>query len=93
MSITVLDPTPGAVPSAALLAPRLPDLRGRTVALLDNGKKNVLPFLDHLERVLRGEYGVETVVRRRKRNQNAPAPPALLVELAQADAVVSAVGD
>jgi len=49
--------------------------------------------MDHVEDLLRQEYGVREVVRRRKANQNAPAPPALIAELAGCDAVISAVGD
>ena len=93
MSIVVLDPTPGTVARAAAMAPRLPTLAGRTVGLLDNGKMNVQPFLDHVERILRAEHRVAAVLRRRKGNQNAPAPPEMIAELAGCDAVISAVGD
>ena len=93
MSIVVLDPTPGEPPPLAQNAPRLSTLRGSTIALLDNGKKNVAAFLDHLEVELRDGYGVATIVRRRKASQNAPATPALIAELARADGVISAVGD
>lgn len=93
MSIVILDPTPGDPARAAQLAERLPALAGSTIALLDNGKKNVAPFLDHLEVALRAELGVATVLRRRKASQNAPAAPALIAELARADGVIAAVGD
>jgi hypothetical protein len=93
MSIVVLDPTPGEPPRPATLAPRLPTLNGRTIALLDTGKKNVAVFLDQLEAALRTEHGVVEAPRRRKANQNAPAAPALIAELALADGVISAVGD
>lgn len=93
MSIIVLAPTPRRPVASASTALPLSALPGATIALLDNGKKNVTPFLDHLEALLREEYGTGAVVRARKRNQNAPAPPDMLAELARADAVVSAVGD
>ena len=93
MPITVLDPTPAMVTRAARMAPRLPSLAGATVGLLDNGKMNVDRFLDHVEDVLRGRHGVKDVVRRRKPNMSAPAPPEVLRDLAACDAVVSAVGD
>lgn len=93
MSIIVLDPTPGSAPRAARLAPALATLAGTRIALLDNGKKNVRPFLDHVDALLRAEYDVREVLRLRKPSQNAPAPPALIAQLAQADAAVSAVGD
>jgi hypothetical protein len=81
------------VSRAARLAPALPSLAGATVGLLDNGKVNVDRFLDHVEDILRREHGVKEVVRRRKPNMSAPAPPEMVVELAGCDAVVSAVGD
>ena len=93
MTITVLDPTPGAARAPAARAPRLETLEGRSIGLLDNGKFNVQPFLDHVERILRGEYHVREVVRRCKPNQNAPATPAMLADLTACDAVISAVGD
>jgi len=93
MPLIVLDPTLESTPSPARLAPALRSLAGVTVGLLDNGKANVTPFLDHLERFLRIEHGVSDVVRGRKTNMSAPAPPALLQELLACDALVSAVGD
>lgn len=93
MSLTVLSPTPDALPAPAAMAAALDALDGRSVALLDNGKFNVAPFLDAVEAILKEDYGVREVLRRRKANQNAPAPAALIAELATADAVISAVGD
>jgi hypothetical protein len=93
MPIIVLDPTGGESPPPARRAPRLDSLAGRRVGLLDNGKVNVDRFLDHVEAILRAEHGVADVLRRRKPNMSAPAPPATLAELAACDAVVSAVGD
>ena len=93
MGITVLDPTPGAAAQAVRMAPPIDALEGRTVGLLDNGKFNVMRFLDHVEEILRSQYGVREVVRRRKPNQNAPVTAAMLADLVACDAVVSAVGD
>lgn len=93
MSIIVLDPTSGRPVRATAMAPALDTLAGRSVGLLDNGKKNVTPFLDFVEQALRERYGVAMVVRSKKTNQNAPAPPAQLAELLGCDALISAVGD
>ena len=93
MPITVLDPTAGGVPPPARLAPRRASLAGTRVGLLDNGKVNVDRFLDHVEAILRAEHRVAEVVRRRKPNMSAPAPPAMIAELVACDAIVSAVGD
>jgi len=93
MSIIVLDQTATPTRRAANPAPRLATLSGTRIALLDNGKVNVDRFLDHVERVLRTSHGVRDVVRRRKPNMSAPAPEAMLAEVAACDAVISAVGD
>ena len=93
MPLIVLSPIPDVTPHASRMAAPLESLEGRTVALLDNGKFNVAPFLDCIEDLLRSQYGVREVVRRRKGNQNAPAPASLIAELATHDAVISAVGD
>ena len=93
MSIVVLDPTSTTTSRSVRLAPRLATLAGTRIALLDNGKVNVDRFLDHVERILRTVHGVRDVVRRRKPNMSAPAPDAMLAEVAACDAVVSAVGD
>ena len=93
MSIIVLDPTSTTTSRAVRPAPRLATLAGTRIALLDNGKVNVDRFLDHVERILRTVHGVREVVRRRKPNMSAPAPDAMLAEVAACDAVVSAVGD
>ncbi len=93
MAIIVLDPTvaPGAAPIR--VAPPLASLAGARIGLLDNGKVNVDRFLDHVDALLRSRHGVADVLRRRKPNMSAPAPDAILAELAACDAVVSAVGD
>ena len=93
MSIIVLDPTPGRAAEPARMAKRLETLAGATIGLLDNGKFNVQRFLDHVEAILRDQYRVSEVVRRRKPNQNAPVTAEMLADLLEADAVISAVGD
>jgi len=93
MAITVLDPTVASGPATARLAPARRSLAGARIGLLDNGKVNVDRFLDHVEELLRTRHGVADVLRRRKPNMSAPAPAAMLAELAACDAVVSAVGD
>jgi len=53
MSIRVLDPTVDTAPEKAGATTTLTSLAGRTIGLLDNGKINVRPLLDHMERMLR----------------------------------------
>jgi hypothetical protein len=93
MSIMVLDPTAESEGPAAALAPALDSLAGRTVGLLDNSKYNVTRFLDHVEEILRTQYGVREVVRARKRDASRPAPEEVMQSLAGCDAILPAVGD
>jgi len=93
MSITVLDPTAKASGKAIPLAPPIESLSGRRVGLLDNSKCNVTPLLDHVEAILRSDYGVAEVVRRRKQDSSRPVSEATLAELGACDAILSAVGD
>jgi hypothetical protein len=92
MTIRVLDPRldPDLEPLA--LAPALASLEGTTIGLLDNAKIGTAWFYDRLEVLLR-ERGVREIVRRRKPDSSRPVPRAMLDELAQADAIVSGIGD
>ena len=89
----VLDPTPECPATAAAPAAALGSLAGARIGLLDNSKIRVDRFCDFVEEILRGEYGVADVVRRRKRNASAPAPDDVIADLLTCDAVISAVGD
>ena len=89
----VLDPTAEGPTVSAAPAPALADLSGARIGLLDNGKIRVERFCDFAEEILRVEYGVAEVVRRRKRNASAPAEDDVLADLLACDAVISAVGD
>ena len=93
MSIRVLDPTVETAPAQAGATARLTSLVGRTIALLDNGKINVRVLLDHMERILRAQYGVHDVIRLRKPDFSRPAPAPVLAAMQGCDAVISAVGD
>ncbi|MCA1841894.1 MAG: hypothetical protein LC792_01635 [Actinobacteria bacterium] len=90
----VLDPTPER-PAVATTppAPALPELAGARIGILDNGKIRVDRFCDFVEELLRTDYGVAEVIRRRKRNASAPAPAEVMSDLLVCDAVISAVGD
>ncbi len=93
MAIRVLDPTFAATTAAASRGAGLSSLTGRTVGLLDNSKINVRELLDHVEEILRTQHGVKAVVRLKKPDASRPAPPAVLAEMTDCDAVISAVGD
>lgn len=73
MPITVLDPSFEEEAAAFELPLRPTSLPGATVGFISNGKASTRPFFDHLERLLREEWGVADVVRRTKSNYSAPA--------------------
>jgi hypothetical protein len=93
MSVRVLDPT---IEEATVTTPstaRLASLEGRTVGLLDNGKIRVHELLNHMEEMLRSQYGVAQVLRFKKPDASRPAPPEVVADMKQCAAIISAVGD
>jgi len=93
MRIRVLDPTAEEAAVTTTSAAQLASLEARTVGLLDNGKIRVRELLDHVEEILRSQYGVAQVLRVRKPDASRPAPPAVLAAMTECDAIISAVGD
>jgi len=93
MRIRVLDPTAEEAIVTPTSAAQLASLQGRTVGLLDNGKIRVRELLDHVEEVLRSQYGVAQVLRFRKPDASRPAPPEVMADLKRCEAIISAVGD
>ena len=92
----VLSPEGKAPTAAARVAalPRFPNLRGKVVGLLDNSKPNADKLGERFEQLLREQYGVAGVVKRRKLTAQQGAPKQVLNELAaQADFILSGLGD
>ena len=92
----VLSPE-GKAPTAAarvVALPRFPNLRGKVVGLLDNSKPNADKLGERFEQLLREQYGVAGVVKRRKLTAQQGAPKQVLDELAaQADFILRGLGD
>lgn len=92
----MIDPTAhvGATAGSSARAARPADLRGLTVGLLANTKKNAEPFLEAVGEALVSEYGVANLVRRKKLNIAQPAPAEMADELiSSCDVIVIGVGD
>jgi hypothetical protein len=88
----LLDPTTRRDAVAIELAPRVDDLRGRTVGLLDISKPRGDVFLDQLEKRLVERGAV--VQRYAKPTFSKPAPVDLRHEIAaNCDAVIEALAD
>jgi hypothetical protein len=92
--MTVLHPAAEDVAEKHTLAPRLLNLQGTTVGLIDNHKRNADIYLEELGRLLQERYGVSRVVTYRKVSQSLPTPAEVMDELAaECDAIIHAVAD
>jgi len=90
--LTVLDPTAETLPSHRPSAPRLQDLTGRVVALVDISKPRGDVFLDRIESILLAR-GIE-VLRFTKPTHTRPAPADLRHEITtRSTAVIQALAD
>lgn len=89
-----LDPT-GLISSVSLPpARRLPNLAGKRLGLLENGKTNAVKFLEMVAAILVERYGVGSVKMFHKAALSKPAKRETLVELAaESDFVVTGIGD
>jgi hypothetical protein len=94
MGDILLDPTDKVERTMKAFAPRLDTLAGKTVGLLDINKAKGSFFLDRLEEILRTQYGVKDVLRRKKASPGVLAPATLRAELHEkCDAVIEALSD
>lgn len=80
-STTVLHPGAEDTACKFALAPRLSDLKGMTVGLIDNHKRNADVYVADLGRVLQEQYSVSKVVAFRWTNQSIPTPADILESL------------
>ncbi len=88
------DPTVAPKQAAAALAARLPDLRDKTVGLLDISKAKGNFFLDRVEAMLTAHCQPRAIVRRMKPTFARPAPEDIRQELAQkCDFLIEALAD
>ena len=93
MTLKILDPTHEGNTSEVVLASRLSALKGATVGIISNGKRNTIPFFDAFEDEMKRTYGVAKVVRCIKSNYSAPADRHIVEEAENWDAVVTGIGD
>ncbi|MSQ47981.1 MAG: hypothetical protein EXR78_06270 [Deltaproteobacteria bacterium] len=94
MGEVLLDPTDRVDRGEKGFAPRLDTLAGKTVGLLDINKSKGVYFLDRLEEVLRTQYGVTEVLRRKKVSPGRMMSEQLKTELVdKCDAVIEALSD
>ena len=80
-SIFVLDPTAPPRELRHSMAPRPPDLRGKSVGFLWNSKPNGDLLFERLEKLLREKYEIANVVYKRKPTASLPAKEEVIDEL------------
>lgn len=80
------------VPRAPLAPPR-PDLRGRRIAVLDNGKPNAARLMTEIARRVAARTDAELTLVVAKGTAATPAEPEILQQLEAADLVVTGSAD
>ena len=77
-----------------MAAPRLADLSGKRVGLIDDSKVNAHELLEAIASVLTGQHGVREVRYHRKPSASRPAKPEVIAEMAAGcDFAIVGVGD
>jgi len=92
----ILSPEGKARPSVDRIAraKHLPDLNGKVLGILDNGKPNADALAAGFEELLKERYDISRVVRRRKISAQEAAPTEHLLSLAsEADFIINGLGD
>ena len=92
-TIKVYDPTAASSVRGGALAPRLPDLRGRMVGVLDNGKANAGVLMTAIAEELRTRHGVRDIVVRTKPVAGPASPETVRVLKEQTDFVLIGSAD
>ncbi|MDE3076760.1 MAG: hypothetical protein KGJ86_15190 [Chloroflexota bacterium] len=94
MSSLMMDPRGGAATAQRTLAPRVGTLRGATIGLLGNAKRNSDVVLAEIGTILVRNYGAKEAIFRSKPNPSYLASTELVDELAAScDVVIAGVGD
>ena len=91
--IKVYDPTAQSSVRGATLAMRLPDLRGRVVGVLDNGKANAGVLMTAIAEELKARHGVREIVLRTKPVAGPASPETVRVLKEQTDFVMVGSAD
>jgi hypothetical protein len=94
LTTTVLNPAAEGKVASQKLASRPNDLKGATVGLIDNHKRNADVYLEELAELLKKNFGVAKVINYKKASQSIPSPKEVLDDLAsQCQAIIHAVAD
>ena len=92
--VLLYDPTAPRRNEAAAVGGKVDTLAGKVVGFIDNAKPNFNHLVDDLAELLVANYGVKSVIKRRKRSASVPAPEEVVRELVdQCDVVIAGSGD
>jgi hypothetical protein len=92
MDMILIDPSAEELPDTQVGAARLKQLQGMRIGMLDNIKHNAVYLLDEVGSRLTREFGCE-VRMIKKKTYTKFAEPAVLAQMADCDAVITAIGD
>ena len=92
--VRLLDPTAQPHDDEKPLAPRLDDLSGKRIGILDNTKSNADVLMQQMATLLCTQYGASEIIHRRKVHSAIGATEELLNDMAeQCDLVLLGSGD
>ena len=93
--IILVDPTGHNMSkSESHISPRLSDLRGQRLGLLDNTKANAEIILRKIAAILDAKYEFSEIYYTKKHSSNLPPKPDILSDLHRnADLVIAGIGD
>lgn len=93
-TVQILDPTAEDVPEELGLSPKLPNLNGKVVGLLENRKYHADSFMQELQDVLVHDYGASKVVYNTKFTYSAACAEETLDTMsAECDAIIHGIAD
>ena len=94
-SLRLVDPITEPLSSSGFqYAPRLRDLRGKRVGIIDDSKRNARQLLEAIYDELNAQYGFASLQYHRKPSASRPVEPAVLEEMRQkCDLIIVGIGD
>ncbi len=93
-SYRLIDPTTQPITASFSFAPRLLDLRGKRIGLIDDSKANAKELLDDLAALLEDRFETTVALYHRKPSASKPADPEMVERMArECDGAIVAVGD
>jgi predicted GTPase len=90
----LVDPTTQPLVASFNVAPRLLDIRGKRIGLIDDSKTNARELLEDLASILEDRYETSVALYHRKPSASKPADPQVVTQMAEeCDGAIVAVGD